>query len=740
MRSTRLTFESRPTISWAAIFLLLVLGPLGAQGVDHKVTIDWIYSPAPHAITAMPTTAWLPDGSLLLAEGGAWTQLNPETGESSAAVNGSKAILGLRSATGLPFEGVPQWEALSQDGTCALWNIDSKLVHMELATGRVRALTDGTKPTSNARLSPNGQKVAFTRGHDLYVHDISQGRTRRLTHDGSDTIRNGTLPWVYWEEIYGRQDLGYWWSPDGSKIAFLRSDESMVTEVTHLGFRGPVPRVIRQRYPKAGTANPVVRVGIIDVQAEDSKPQWVNLDGNDYEYLVRVKWLPKSDRVALQTLDRLHQNLELWFADAAGGEATKVLSESDPGWINIHDDLYFLNDHEHFLWVSERSGYAHLYRYRMDGTLVNQVTSGEWALKGATSIFWLRQAVMGIDETQGWVYFGALERDGQGGDLYRIKMDGSGMERLTEAPGTHRIKMAPTARHFLDEHSSINRPPALELCAANGTILSSLVEPRTALVNDLNLCTPELFMVPARDGFQMPAWIYKPHDFDPSKKYPVVLYTYGGPSSRSVVNEWDFDRYFNTVLAREGRLVVCIENRSATGISKSSENTITGMMTGDGELADLLDGVSWLKNQSYVDPARIGIWGWSNGGMMTLLAMTRSEEFKAGISVAPVTDWYYYDTIWAETVMKPPQVNGEGYERTNLWKRAGDLSGRLMLVHGTYDDNVHIQNTWHFVDELIRHNKMFDLMVYPMRKHGISDRAARVHLYNRMVEFWRTHL
>jgi dipeptidyl-peptidase-4 len=256
----------------------------------------------------------------------------------------------------------------------------------------------------------------------------------------------------------------------------------------------------------------------------------------------------------------------------------------------------------------------------------------------------------------------------------------------------------------------------------------------------LDLSYPELFTIPAADGYPMPAYLYKPKTFDPSRAYPLIIYTYGGPSSRSVTDQWDFDRYWNNVLANSGFLVACFDNRSATGVSKTDENTINRMMTGDGELSDLLDGVNWLKSQPYVDRARVGIWGWSNGGMMTLLGMTRSVAFKAGISVAPVTDWTYYDTIWAETVMKTPQENPEGYLKTNLCQRAKDLSGRLLLVHGTYDDNVHIQNSWHFVHELVLAGKMFDLMIYPMRQHSIADHAARVHLYNRMLEFWKVNL
>jgi dipeptidyl-peptidase-4 len=455
---------------------------------------------------------------------------------------------------------------------------------------------------------------------------------------------------------------------------------------------------------------------------------------------VRVKWLPEGDRIALQTLDRAHQKLDLWFADRSSGRSKHVLTETDEGWVNIHDDLVFLKDGKHFLWVSERDGWSHLYRYTMDGEMVAQETKGPWALHSATPIFWLRQAVQGMDEDEGWIYFGALEASPLETHLYRKKPGSDEIQRITEERGVHSLSLSPDARFFLDEHSSASTPPSLSLRRADGTLVAALSPAKSDLVQALGIRTPELFTIAARDGIPMPAWLYKPGDFDPARRYPLILHVYGGPSSRTVTDAWDNDACWNQILLRKGYLVASVDNRSATGASKKLENTIAGRMTGDGELNDLLDAVAWFKAQTFVDRDRVGIWGWSNGGMMTLLGMTRSAEFRAGISVAPVTDWTYYDTIWAETVNKRPQDNPQGYAETNLVRRAKDLHGRLLLVHGTYDDNVHIQNTWHFVDELVKANKLFELMIYPMRQHGIADRPARIHLFNTMLEFWSRSL
>jgi dipeptidyl-peptidase-4 len=314
------------------------------------------------------------------------------------------------------------------------------------------------------------------------------------------------------------------------------------------------------------------------------------------------------------------------------------------------------------------------------------------------------------------------------------------MERLSTEEGVHRVTFRPDGSYYFDAYSNRSTLPALSIRDSSGRVSTVVAQPQTELLADFGMQYPEPFTIPASDGFLMPAEILKPADFDATKKYPVILHVYGGPSAPMVSNSWSSRVYFDQILLRNGYLVVRADNRTATARSKKLENLVREEVMGDLELSDLVDAVRWLKSQSYVDPERVGIWGWSGGGTFTLLALTRSKEFKAGIAVAPVTDFRYYDTKWAETYMKPPLANPEGYEKTSLVKRARQLHGRLLLVHGTYDDNVHPQNSWHFIDELIKAGKPFDMMMYPMRKHGISDRPARIHLYKKMLEFWKMHL
>ena len=505
----------------------------------------------------------------------------------------------------------------------------------------------------------------------------------------------------------------------------------------YVDFKPAEPRLITQRYPKAGTDNPIVRVGVMEISYPRIK--WVKLD--PYEYICRVKWHPDNKRFSVQTMNRAQTELNLFFIDRKTGKNLgQVLTETDEGWVNINDDLYFLESGD-FLWQSERDGYAHLYRFDDDGNLVNQVTKGSWALRSSGGPFWLRQSVVNIDEKNSLVYFTALEKSSVERHLYRIQFNGRSMERITKDDGVHKIGFSPNGNYYFDTYSNITTLPTLALYDRNGVQLHVISKPRPELLEGLNLQTPELFTIPTTDGFPMPAQILKPRNFNPGEKYPLIFHIYGGPSAPTVFDRWQgTSLFFDNMLLERGYLVVRFDHRYATAISKELENRLTLMVSGPTEIVDIVDGVRWLKSQTYVDSDRVGIWGWSGGGSFTLNSMTNTKEFKAGISVAPVTDWHYYDTKWAEFAMKQPQDNPDGYERTSFVKTAKNLHGRLLLVHGTYDDNVHPQNSWHFIDELIKENIMFDMMFYPMRKHGIADDPARIHLFNKMIEFWLEYL
>jgi dipeptidyl-peptidase-4 len=715
------------------------------------LTLEWIFGPEGRTLAATPSRTWLADGTALMLDASrpegerTFERVEPATGARRPALDMAKAIASLKGLLPDTKQATLAWPAaLDRQGRRAAYVFGGDVFVLDLASATFTRLTTTPAEEKNVEFSPDGRRLAFVRDNDLYAADLDARRETRLTTDGSATTLNGTLSWVYWEEIFGRREMAYWWAPDGHAIAYLQTDESPVEISRFVDIAPATPRVVEQRYPKAGTPNPRVRVGVVDVTrattAAGPATTWIQPAAASFEYVARVDWLPDSRRVAVQTLTRDQRELTLVFAEAATGASTRILVETDPGWVNVTDDLHFLADGRHFLWTSERDGYLHLYRYAMDGRLVNQVTKGSWALASSGGdVYWVRETIVGIDEQAGWIYFTALEKSSVERQLYRIRADGSGMTRVSSETGTHRVSMSPDACSYFDAFSDIRTLPSLSLHRADGTRVARLSTPRTSVLERFDVQFPELTQIPTSDGFLMPAQFLKPKDFTPARRYSVVLFVYGGPNAPTVINGWQNNTLYGQLLTRAGYVVMQVDNRAAAGISKRLENTIL-LRSGEPESADIVDAVKWLKTQPWVDADRVGVWGWSGGGTMTLNVMTRSTEFKAGIAVAAVTDWHYYDTKWAESYMKTPQENPEGYERTSLVKRAGSLHGALMLVFGTYDDNVHPQNSLAFIDALIAAGKPYHLLVYPMRKHDIGDAAAQVHLYGAMLAFWRGQL
>jgi dipeptidyl-peptidase-4 len=716
-----------------------------AQTGKRELTIDWIFSAEGRGVASVPATTWLDDGTLLIlddrrpAAQQTFEKVNPATGQRQSLVDATRALADLkRNVSGTNVNALPWPLAFDGSGRRALYIFNGDVFVLELATAEFRRLTSTPAEETSASFSPNGRRVAYVRANNLYFFDLDTGRETQLTRDGSETLLNGTLSWVYWEEVFGRRDIGYWWAPDSQAIAYLQSDDSEVDLAYFVDIVPFSPRVIKQRYARAGRANPRVRLGLTELDHEGTT--WVQINDKPFEYIVRAKWLPDGRRLSLETMPRVQTELTLYFADRKTGATTRVLTETDPGWVNMNDDLYFFSDGQHFLWPSERDGYMHLYRYRMDGTLENQVTKGKWSLASAGGIaFWVRQAIVGVDEKNNWIYFTALEQSSTERHLYRVRPDGSGFTRISKEPGTHRVSMPSDARYFLDRVSDVRTLPSLQLHASDGALVQELAAARPQLLAPYDVQFPELTTIPADDGFRMPAEILKPKSFNPARKYPVVMFVYGGASAPQVLNAWQGDTLWNQMLLDSGYVVVKVDNRSATGISKELENTVVKRL-GEAETPDFVTAARWLKKQSWVDPSRVGVWGWSYGGYMTLNLMTRSQEFKAGISVAPVVDWRYYDSKWTEGAMRTPQENPKGYDSASVIPLAKQLHGRLLIVFGTYDDNVHPYNEMAFIDALITAGKKFDMMAYPMRKHGISDEAAQRHLYGKMLDFWKANL
>lgn len=703
------------------------------QGKE-EITVEWIYSDEGRAVTELPRTIWLSDGTVLLYDTGKpegerpFEKLDPRTGRRVPVLDRTKALASLSTVIGK--DNSPRdldWpDSFDRKGQQAVYQIDGDIFVLDLPKSQFTRITETEEDERPVSFSPDGSMLAFIRENDLYVYLIKSRIEARLTIDGSETIRNRFLLW----------------SDDSKAIAFIQSDVSHLPIMHYIDHRPFIPRVITQHYARAGGKNATIRLGIFEIRG--TRPLWVELPYASFEYIRGVKWLPGSEQLSVQTLNRQQDELNLYFINRFTGKTTHILKEADEAWVNVHDVLFFLNNGKQLIWASERTGYAHVYRYSTDGRLINQVTKGDWAIRqSGYHDPGPGRAVVGIDEKNKWIYFTAQEKSSIEHHLYRIKFNGKGMQRLSKEDGQHRVTFSPDAQYYIDRYSSRSTPPSLSLYKSDGTLVQVLAESPVEKLTKFEMQYPEFLTIPTKDGFPMPAEILKPKDFDPSFKYPLILYVYQGPSQPTVANGWNSSLFFDQILLRYGYLVARVDNRSSAAISKKLESllwTEHRQMESTGELIDIIDAVRWLKKQPYVDPDRVGIWGWSGGGSITTLCMTRSKEFKAGIAVATRTDWRIYNTEWTEFVMKRPIDNPRGYEESDLNRYAKDLHGRLLIVHGTYDDNVNIQNVWRFVDELIKANKIFEMMLYPMRKHGIRDRPARIHLFNTMLDFWKRNL
>jgi dipeptidyl-peptidase-4 len=728
-----------------ALFALgsVLCAPILAAETPRPLTVDWIYGEEAVAAARPPKFAWTSGPEILLLDDhkppSARTieRIDAKTGQRRAAVDAAAALASLAaiSPSASP-KSLPWPEALDAAGTTGVYLFGGDVYALDFASSRFARLTATAATESLPRFSPDGRKLAFVRDNDLWVLDLASKTETRLTSDGSETILNGTLSWVYWEEIFDRGDTGYWWAPDSRSIAYLKTDDSLVDVATFTDIAPGVPREIRQRYPRTGRPNPSVRLGVVPAAGGAT----VSMDpaAAAYEYILGVEWLPDSRGLAVQTTNRAQTKLDIWRFDVATARASLVLSDSDPALV-YQKELQVAEGGKTWIVSFEVDGHPHLFRYSADGKRRNAVTQGAWSVRGSSS-YGAPQGSAFVDDANGFIYFTSIEKSPLESHLYRVRPDGTAKARITKEDGTHKVSFSPDRRYFLDTYSNANTMPTLALYDASGTRIATLWQNPPDFLAPYGLTRREIITIPAPDGFALPASLLKPPDFDPSRKYPVLVHVYGGPGSPIVLDRWGRDELFEHLLVQQGYVVAAIDPRSATGRNKKLEDAVVGKMMSDSELADLETAVKWLKAQSWADPARFGIWGWSGGGSYTLLAMTRTKEFKAGISGAPVTDWHFYDTKFGEAYMKTAETNPEGYEWTSFVKRAKDLSGRLLLIFGSYDDNVHPQNGWAFADALIAAGKPFDIMVYPMQKHTFTDKAAIKHRAHKMLEFWKLSL
>ncbi|MAW97173.1 MULTISPECIES: S9 family peptidase [unclassified Leeuwenhoekiella] len=578
--------------------------------------------------------------------------------------------------------------------------------------------------------SPDASKVAYGQDNNLFVKNLMTGETTQVTTDGAkNKIINGITDWVYEEEFAFVRAFD--WNADGTKLAYIRFDETEVPEFSMDVFGKELyPSQDVFKYPKAGETNATVSLHIYNL--EDQKTKEVDLSGFQNYYIPRLEWTPDADVLAVQTTNRKQNDVNLLFVDGASAKAKLILSDTDDAYVDITDNLTFLDDNE-FLWTSEKDGWNHIYHYNKDGKLINQVTKGPWEV---TSYY-------GYDPKTKRVFYQSSENGSINRGVYAVKLNGSGKKALSADAGTNSANFSTDFTYYINSFSDASTPYVFTLHSAKDGKLIRKIKDNQALkdqFSDYIISEKEFFTLPI-NGEELNAWMLKPKDFDSSKKYPVFMTQYSGPGSQSVANSWGGGNdYWFQMLAQDGYIIVCVDPRG-TGLKGRDFKKMTQNELGKYEVEDQIAAAQKLGERPYIDADRIGIWGWSYGGFMASNAIFQgADTFKMAIAVAPVTSWRFYDSIYTERYMTTPQENASGYDENSPISHVDKLKGKYLLVHGSADDNVHVQNTMRLIEALVQANKQFDWAIYPDKNHGIYGGNTRLHLYTKMTNFIKENL
>jgi dipeptidyl-peptidase-4 len=626
-------------------------------------------------------------------------------------------------------------------GDAVLFPLSGKLYYYQLAKPKAKPvveLIDTHGFATDATVCPAGGIVAYVRDQNLYSYNIAAKQEKALTTDGGGPIKNGMAEFVAQEEM--DRSTGYWWAPDGKHIAFARVDETPIKVTERFEIAADNVATFAQRYPTTGGPNVQVRLGVIDIKS--GAITWVDLGQDQDIYLARVNWLPDGKTLSVQRESRNQRKLDLLFADIDTGKVRTVLTETSNTWIDLNDELSFLKNSQEFIWASNRDGYTHLYLYDYEGHMIRQLTAGNWVVDD-----FRKRAVMGIDEKNRMVYFTATEKSPTERHLYSTSLDTADpltVHRITQNDGVHGIAMSPDARFYIDNFTSSTQPPQVSLHSADGALNAWLLEnrldaqhPDASYLADNSI--PEVGTLTAADGQTLYYQLFKPLHFDPNKRYPAIVDVYGGPGVQRVLNNWHGSS-FTQILTRAGYVVFTLDNRGSAFRGTAFQAPIHRKM-GDVEVTDQVQGARWLGSQSFVDPKRIGVWGWSYGGYMTLNLLFKAPDvFRAGVSGAPVTDFALYDTHYTERYLDRPQDNAAGYAASSVLPYAKDLKGNLLVMHGMADDNVLFLNSTKLFRKLQDLSKPFEVMVYPGAKHGLMRQNDGRHGYKMVLRFFDENL
>jgi dipeptidyl-peptidase-4 len=725
---------------WLILFMVAVSTLAG--GARKELTLDDIFQKRVFKTASLGKWKWLPGKeALVFNQFDSTTQVQSlyryelETADTVLFVSGEY----------LTFQGQPLkiddfW--LSSDSKTLLlqtqvkqiWRRSQEGVYylFQMERAEMIPLADH-EPLRNVKFSPDGRRVAYVKSdNNLYVYDLLSRRERRLTRDGSATILNGHLGWLY-EEEFGMYD-GYRWSPDSRRIAFWREDQSQVKTFPLVDELSLYPTITEVYYPKVGETNPKVKIGVVQVQS--GRTRWLAVDSGPDGYIPRLTWVDgysASDPgpcLVITRLNRKQNLLELILASVRTGRTRTIFRDRDSAWVDVPYDFVSLPGGK-LLFTSERSGYRHIYRLDPAQELLIPITQGSWEV----------ERIVAVDTVQGKIYFtgnasNILERH-----LWVVNFDGTDLRRLTEQPGWHQPRFSPRRGYFIDFYSRSNRPPAILLKKSTGEMVRILKESDTLSFTEYGIVYPEFFQFTTNDGVTLNGMMLTPPELEPQRKYPVIIYGYGLPGSQLVVDRWGGSRFlFHNYLVQQGYCVVSIDNRQTGGRGKARKNLGYGDV-GRWLIRDHIAAVRYLAQVAYVDTGRVGVWGWSGGGYFTALALTRGAPyFKTGVAVAPVTDWRLYDSAYTERYMGLLWENTAGYDSASVFTYLDRLRGHLLLIHGTADDNVHAQHTIQLVNAAIAQGKQIDLFLYPNRNHGLNGGNTTYHLFSRIADYFREHL
>ena len=711
--------------------------PLVAQGTGDpsRITVERIFDSPDFRGGAIPRPSWLSTGSSYIIprpakDGGTeLVKVDIATGRETVLANADQlAAEGKRlDVEDISLSGDEQM-ALLFHNSVQVWRANTRGVFTvyDFRTGKLTPVSRKSGLQMFAKASPDGKKVAFVRDNNLFVTELATGREEQLTTDGSENVINGTTDWVYEEEL-GLRDA-FRWSPDSRHIAFWRFDQTAVPAMPIVNELGLYPTVTTLRYPKAGEPNSRVKVGILHLGSKSRT--WLDAGPDTGQYVARMEWVG-SDSVVVQRVPRKQNRVDVMMLSATSGRGRIVMSDRDDAYVDVESgDLRWIGAGKHqFLFLSDRSGWRQLFLYGRDGTVVRQLTIDGMDVLGVT----------GMDASNGYVYVTAAAPTPMERNTYRVKLAGGAMERVTTRSGTHSFDISPDARYAVDIHSTIGTPAVATLYALPSMQVIRVLQdnaPLAARLAALAARQPEFIKVPMPDGTLLDGYRIVPANFDSTKKYPVLMYVYGGPASPQVSDAWGGTRYlWHQSLAQQGYVVVCVDNRGSAWRGRDFRKT-TQYRLGVKESQDQIDAARWIGRQSWADAGRIGIWGWSYGGFMSALSAGRGGDlFKAALVVAPVTDWSLYDTIYTERYMWTPKENADGYRAGAPQTYVNGVKARMLLVHGTGDDNVHPQNTYQYANKLEAAGKPFYMLLYPNRTHSISGGNTSVHLFNSFTRF-----